>query len=360
MKICIIGNGLISLSLAKALVNKDICVDIFYTKKKIEYNQTRTIGISKSNIEYFNKNILNIEKLLWKIRNIKINTENFNDGEIFNFSSKATQLFSILQNQQLYKILSKELKKSKFFNYKKYVNFDKLKKNDYQLIVNCDFDHKLTRKYFSNTIEKNYNSFAHITIIEHKKIIPNNTAIQIFTNKGPIAFLPMSNTRTSIVYSLRSTSNKYNLDVNSLIKKFNPKYKIIKIDSISKFKLKSSNLRRYYKNNILAFGDLLHKIHPLAGQGFNMSVRDIRELVSLINNKINLGLDLDSSVCIDFENKMKNKNYLFSKGVDWVYEFFNLESRIKSKFLSKSLILISKNKSINGFLKKIADIGLQV
>ena len=28
----------------------------------------------------------------------------------------------------------------------------------------------------------------------------------------------------------------------------------------------------YYKDNILAFGDLLHKVHPLAGQGFNMSI----------------------------------------------------------------------------------------
>ena len=36
---------------------------------------------------------------------------------------------------------------------------------------------------------------------------------------------------------------------------------------MSSFELKSSNLRNYYKENILAFGDLLHKLHPLAGQG---------------------------------------------------------------------------------------------
>ena len=38
MKICIIGNGLVGLSLAKALVNKNIAVDVFYTKKHIKYD----------------------------------------------------------------------------------------------------------------------------------------------------------------------------------------------------------------------------------------------------------------------------------------------------------------------------------
>ena len=67
---------------------------------------------------------------------------------------------------------------------------------------------------------------------------------------------------------------------------------------MSCFELKSSNLRNYYNDNILAFGDLLHKLHPLAGQGFNMSLRDIQLLSDLIDKKINLGLDIDSAICL--------------------------------------------------------------
>ena len=55
-------------------------------------------------------------------------------------------------------------------------------------------------------------------------------------------------------------------------------YKINKIEKIHSFRLTSLNLRSYYHNNILAFGDLLHRIHPLAGQGFNMTIRDIKIL----------------------------------------------------------------------------------
>ena len=54
MKVCIIGNNLVSLTLAKALLNKGLSVDIYYKKSNKIYDQTRTIGISKSNVEYFN------------------------------------------------------------------------------------------------------------------------------------------------------------------------------------------------------------------------------------------------------------------------------------------------------------------
>ena len=48
-------------------------------------------------------------------------------------------------------------------------------------------------------------------------------------------------------------NNKTELDIKKIINKFNPKYEIKKIHKISKFELKSINLREYYKDNILAF-----------------------------------------------------------------------------------------------------------
>ena len=95
--------------------------------------------------------------------------------------------------------------------------------------------------------------------------------------------------------------------MNNLIKKYNPIYSIKRINNWKSFELKLTNLRNYYKDNILAFGDLLHKIHPLAGQGFNMSLRDIKLLSNLIDERMNLGLELDSSICQEFQKKFKIK-----------------------------------------------------
>ena len=190
------------------------------------------------------------------------------------------------------------------------------------------------------------------------KLAFNNTAIQIFTKKGPMAFLPISNNKTSIVYSMRIKDGEQNLDIKRLINKFNSNFEIKKINKISKFKLKSFNLRKYYKSNILAFGDLLHKLHPLAGQGFNMTIRDIKQLLNIIDNKIELGLVLDQSVCIEFQNKTKSENFVFSEGIDLIYEYFNSENKIKNKFIDTSIKYIGKNKYINDYFKKIADLGL--
>ena len=137
---------------------------------------------------------------------------------------------------------------------------------------------------FQKKFEKKYDSFA-FTTIEHIKLKPNNEATQIFTNEGSYGlFTTLQIIKLQIVYSMRiKMANR--IQINKIINKFNPNFKIKKINKISKFDLKSINLREYYKDNILAFGDLLHKLHPLAGQGFNMSIRDIKKLLDVINNK---------------------------------------------------------------------------
>ena len=63
MKVCIIGDGLVGLTLAKVLIQKEFLVDILSNRKNSRIDKTRTLGISKSNIDYFNKKIINIEKI---------------------------------------------------------------------------------------------------------------------------------------------------------------------------------------------------------------------------------------------------------------------------------------------------------
>jgi 2-octaprenyl-6-methoxyphenol hydroxylase len=356
MRVCILGHGLSSLTLAKALVNQNIYVDIITYKKNQKIGLSRTLGISKSNINFFNKNIINIEKLLWKLKKIEIYTDNLKNEKLLNFEKNDDQMFSIIKNHELHQVLEKNLIKSKYFTkrYLKNVNLSFLK--DYNLIINCNYLNNFTTKYFSKKIIKEYDSIAYTTIISHEKII-NNTATQIFTKKGPLAFLPISNTKTSIVYSVHNSLKKVN-DINELIKQYNLKYKINKIDKIENFELRSLNLRSYYHKNILAFGDLLHKIHPLAGQGFNMTIRDIKELLKIIKNKLDLGLELDSSVNKEFEKNMKYKNFIFSNGVDLIHEFFNYERKTKNSVISKSIQILGKNSSANKAFIKIADEGI--
>ena len=91
-----------------------------------------------------------------------------------------------------------------------------------------------------------------------------------------------------------------------------------------------------------------------------MTIRDINILTNIINQKIDLGLSIDSSVNSEFENKLKHKNYIFSNGIDLIHEFFNLERKFDNTFFSKSLKLLGKNPYINKFFTKIADKGINI
>jgi 2-octaprenyl-6-methoxyphenol hydroxylase len=356
MKVNILGDGLVSLALAKMLVNEGIYVDLIYNNKIKKINEIRTIGITKTNMDFFNKKILNISKLSWEISKIEISLEKFEKKTLLKFGNNK-KLFSIIKNYKLYNLLNNNLKKNKFFKKKKLPLSKSLDDNN-QIIINCDSNSYISKKFFYNKLKKNYKSVAHVSIIKHRKIKNNNIAHQVFTKFGPIAFLPISESETSIVYSVKKTYNLNTNEIISLIKKNNPKYFITKFEKIENFELSSSNLRSYSHKNILAFGDLLHRVHPLAGQGFNMTLRDIKQLNKIITDRIDLGLAIDSSICFEFEKKLKHKNFLFSSGIDLIYEFFNFESKLKNNQLGKLVELIGKNKSLNDILITIADDGI--
>tara|TARA_B110000196_G_scaffold31095_1_gene23581 strand:- start:2204 stop:3301 length:1098 start_codon:yes stop_codon:yes gene_type:complete len=365
MNICIIGDSLTTLALAKNLINKKIKVFLYYKYKKKPSLKSRTIGISKNNLNFFNKEIVKFKKdTIWNIKKIEIYNEKLENEKILNFEKSDKQLFSIIKNDEIYKLLDDDLKKNKLFKkifiknnkfYEKILNDKK-----YELIINCDSNNQISKNFFYKKIKKNYYSYAYTTIIKHQKV-NNIKAVQKFTKKGPIAFLPVSNFKTSVVFANNSERIILNQDqIKNLIIKYNTEYKIKNFTEIEKFKLNFSLHRNYYYKNVMAFGDGLHTIHPFAGQGFNMILRDIKILSQIIQDRINLGLMLDHSIYEDFEKKTKHLNFIFSSGIDFIYEFFNFDNKYKNIYLSKLLKFIGKKNFFNKIATNYADKGLHI
>ena len=89
-----------------------------YNKKNININKNRTIGISKSNIDFLNKNIININNFLWKLKKIEIFSDNLEKEKLIDFEKENDQIFSIVKNYKLYQLLKNNLSKNKYFNSK--------------------------------------------------------------------------------------------------------------------------------------------------------------------------------------------------------------------------------------------------
>ena len=164
---------------------------------------------------------------------------------------------------------------------------------------------------FSKRIKKNYNSKAITTIINHQ-VNKNDCAYQVFTKFGPLLFLPYSKNQTSVVFSFNNSSKEISdHQIKDIISNYNKFYKLKSFSIFEKFNLDLSLSKNYYYKNILGFSDNLHKIHPLAGQGFNMTLRDIKIFGDIVE-KLELGLPLDNSVLKDFlRNKTLEPNIFY-------------------------------------------------
>ena len=92
MNICLIGDGLISLTLAKTLINNKIKVFMYCNNHKKISNYNRTIGITPNNLDFFQNEIIKIKKdLFWKINKIEIYNEQNKKEKILNFK-KTTKI----------------------------------------------------------------------------------------------------------------------------------------------------------------------------------------------------------------------------------------------------------------------------
>ena len=63
MNICLIGDGLTNLVLAKILANKNISISVCFESKKTKKSTSRTIGISKNNFIFLNLILQILKKL---------------------------------------------------------------------------------------------------------------------------------------------------------------------------------------------------------------------------------------------------------------------------------------------------------
>ena len=360
MKICLIGQNLTNLILAYLFSEKKLNVDIYLNKKIQKVKTNRTIALSSENFDYL-KSLTKSNIKHWKSKEIKIFTEDSRSKEKINFNKKNKEVFNLISYSELNEIFLKKVKKSKFINffYSDTVSQNILKTTKiYDLVINSENKNFISNKFFTNKIKKNYRSRAYTFLINHRNK-NNDLAIQVFTKFGPLAFLPLSNTKTSIVFSYKGRKIDDHKIIN-IFKKYNSFYSLTKISKIEKFSLSFEMLRHYTHNNILAFGDLIHRIHPLAGQGFNMTIRDIQIISKIIDEKISLGLPIDISVAENFQNKTKHLNYLYGKAIDGIYEFFRLDNNINNSISKPLFKILDKNSVFKNYSNILSDKGFNL
>ena len=366
-KICIIGDGLTGLTAAIVLSKENVKIDLYSNnKKKNFFLDNRTTAISESNYKYIKNNLnLSSKNFFWPCKKINLFYEDKKKIiNFFNFKEKNKNLMYIFQNRNLKKKLDKFITQSKKIKLiKKNIKiinneegFIKLKKKKifYDLIIlsiggRSELYSTIEK---GRTIKKNYKELALSTIIKHNGKIENVS--QFFLKEGPLAILPFHKKAFSTIWSVSNEffyKNEKNIrkilteKLRVLIKDKNIK----NITNIQSYPIKLNLKTKYFNKNTLILGDGLHTVHPMAGQGFNLVIRDIKKLKDLMSNTLKLGLLIkESSILKDFYNARKPENNMFGLGINLTNIFFK-----DNKYFAPLKKGILNNINKFSFIKKI-------
>ncbi len=106
----------------------------------------------------------------------------------------------------------------------------------------------------------------------------------------------------------------------------------------------------YFKKNILILGQGIHSIHPIAGQGFNLILRDIKKLSQIIEKNLHLGLAIkDSYILKEFYDSRNPENTVIGLGNDLIHTFFK-----RNQFIDPIKVSLLKNIGKYDFVQKIS------
>ncbi len=82
--------------------------------------------------------------------------------------------------------------------------------------------------------------------------------------------------------------------------------------------------RRYTAHRLALVGDAAHAIHPIAGQGFNLGLRDVAVLAEIIVDRLRLGLDPGAADALQrYERWRKPDNMLMIAATDSLNRLFS-------------------------------------
>lgn len=143
-----------------------------------------------------------------------------------------------------------------------------------------------------------YDQSGIVTTVEHER--PHNgCAEEHFLPAGPFAILPLTGNRVSIVWTERTRDAERIVALPDdefhaeLEKRFGLHLGELKVAGPRRaYPLGLYNARSFIADRLALIGDAAHVIHPIAGQGLNMGLRDVAALAESVADAARLGLDI--------------------------------------------------------------------
>lgn len=309
----IVGGGLVGMSLALALADQPLriaMIEALPAKVQTAYDyDARPIALSLSSQRIFSALGVwePIAHLAQPIQTVHISDKgHFGMTRIHAKQQQVPALGYVIEMPQLISVLLEEVNKkhqltqfcpAKLTHFEKQQDHWQLNLATEQgeqaittsLLVAADGVNSFIRNQLS--IETEVIDYQHQAIVANVSLPQDhkNIAYERFCPTGPIAFLPMQKQRSGLVITFPAERAQAAIDLNDekflqlLQKQFG--YRLGRLQKIGKratYPLRSLVSKEQVREGLVLLGNAAHTLHPIAAQGFNLSLRDVACLAELI------------------------------------------------------------------------------
>jgi len=204
--------------------------------------------------------------------------------------------------------------------------------------------------------QKSYQQRAMVAYLEVEKA-PQQSALQAFNLTGPVALLPFGGNLFSMVWSCDEALVDSWLEaddatfINGLQAHLQRDFGDIKLLSKrAAFPLQQMYAAQTVKQRLVLLGDAAHVVHPLAGQGVNLGLSDVTELVqqlSAVNIKDAVNLD---RALRKYQRRRRSEVIKTSELMSFLHGFYRIEQPALSWLRSAGMLTINRLPPLKNWL----------
>jgi 2-octaprenyl-6-methoxyphenol hydroxylase len=206
-----------------------------------------------------------------------------------------------------------------------------------------------------------YPQIGIVTTVAHTR--PHHgKAVQHFLPSGPFAILPLTGNRSSIVWTedaetgARIMAAEEDSFRGELSQRFGHRLgEIALAGARQSFKLDMQIARSFVAGRLALIGDAAHVVHPLAGQGLNIGMRDVAALTETLIDAARLGLDIGGPVPLERYERWRRFDSAFSAAaMDGLNRLFSNDNAPLRALRDLGLGLVDRAPAVKRFLVREA------
>lgn len=193
------------------------------------------------------------------------------------------------------------------------------------IVVGADGRQAWSRQHAQiSTLEFAYQQKALVCRVAHEHH-HQGLAHEHFMAAGPVALLPMQGQCSTLVWSTHPAAAEhlaacpedvFDGALNAMAARFNTIRGRMRVDGPRQcYPLRAVMLERIVAERFVVIGDAAHTMHPVAGQGLNLGIRDVAELVEALSNARDTGHDIGSQMVLKQYQRQRRPDHVALVGM---------------------------------------------